>query len=149
KLTGTAARNHTIQGGYLNNARTVTNASGIFSLIADPNSLITRSLPNSYYYTNYRGVFGGGTLVEAQYSQRHFEFKGDGASSTNLADSPFFSNSFGVVYHAPYFSALDPEQRNNRQLTAAVTNFWAAAGRHQTKTGYEFFRSQRTGGNSQ
>src|SRR6185503_12753974 len=64
-------------------------------------------------------------------------------------DSPFFSNTFGLVYHAPYFSGLDPEQRNNRQLTANVTNFWMAAGRHQTKAGYEFFRSQRTGGNSQ
>jgi hypothetical protein len=149
KLTATVKQNHTIQGGYLNNARTVSNTSGIISLIADPASLITRSLPNAYYYTNYRGVFGGGTLIEGQYSQRHFEFQGDGGTSTNIANSPFYSPSLNVIYHAPYFSALDPEQRNNFQGTAAVTNFWALAGRHQTKTGYEFFRSQRTGGNSQ
>jgi hypothetical protein len=150
KLTGTIKQNHTIQGAYLNNSTSVNNTSGLgFSLIADPASLITRTLPNSYYYTNYRGILGSGTLVEAQYSQRHFEFQGDGGTSTAITDSPFFSNSFGVVYHAPYFSANDPEQRNNRQLTANVTNFWTAAGRHQTKTGYEFFRSQRTGGNSQ
>jgi hypothetical protein len=149
KVTGTVKQNHTIQGGYLNNARTVSNTSGILSLIADPQSLITRSLPNAYYYTNYRGVLGNGTLVEAQYSQRHFEFQGDGGTSSNILDSPFFSNSFGLIYHAPYFSALDPEQRNNFQGTANVTNFWNGAGRHQTKGGYEFFRSQRTGGNSQ
>jgi hypothetical protein len=150
KLTGTFAQNHTIQGGYLNNARTVSNTSGILSLIADPASLITRSLPNSYYYTNYRGVLGGGWLAEAQYSQRHFEFQGDGGpASTNILDSPFFSNSFGLVYHAPYFCACDPEQRNNRQLTGAVTSFWTGGGRHQTKGGLEWFRSQRTGGNSQ
>ena len=149
KLTATVAPNHTIQGGYLNNARTVSNTSGLSSLIADPQSLITRSLPNSYYYTNYKGVIGNGMLVEAQYSQRRFEFQGEGGTSTNILDSPFFSNSFGLVFHAPYFSANDPEQRNNRQLTANVTNFWAGAGRHQTKAGYEFFRSQRTGGNSQ
>jgi Carboxypeptidase regulatory-like domain/TonB-dependent Receptor Plug Domain len=150
KLTGTIAQNHTIQGGYLNNARTVSNTSGILSLIADPRSLITRSLPNSYYYTNYKGVFGSGTLVEGQYSQRHFEFQGDGLqASTNILDSPFFSNSLGLIYNAPYFCACDPEQRNNRQLTGAVTNFWTGAGRHQTKGGFEWFRSQRTGGNSQ
>ena len=53
------------------------------------------------------------------------------------------------VYNSPYFCACDPEQRNNRQATAALTNFWTAGGTHQTKVGYEFFRSQRTGGNSQ
>ena len=149
KLTATIKQNHTIQGDYLNNSTSANNTSGIFGLVADPDSLITRTLPNAYYYTNYRGILGNGTLVEAQYSQRHFEFQGDGGTSANIKDSPFFSNSFGLIYHAPYFSALDPEQRNNRQLTANVTNFWTGAGRHQTKAGYEFFRSQRTGGNSQ
>ena len=150
KLTGTVASNHTIQGGYLNNARTVSNTSGIFSLIADPASLITRSLPNSYYYTNYRGVFGGGMLAEAQYSQRKFKFQNDGIpASTNILDSPIFSNEFSLVFHSPYFCACDPEQRNNKQLTGSVTNFWDAAGRHQSKVGFEWYRSQRTGGNSQ
>ena len=150
KLTGTVLRNHTIQGAYLNNSREVSNTSGIFDLIGDPASLITRTLPNSYYYTNYHGVLGGGTLLEGQYSQRHFEFKGDGSpASTNITDSPFYSPAVNAVYHRPYFCACDPEQRNNRQLTAALTNFWTASGTHQTKVGYEFFRSQRTGGNSQ
>jgi carboxypeptidase family protein len=150
KFTGTVAQNHTIQGGYLNNATTTDHTSGLLSLIADPASLITRSLPNSYYYTNYKGVFGSGTLVEGQYSQRKFEFKGEGLpASTDILDSPFFSNEFGLVYHRPYFSSSDPEQRNNRQLTGAVTNFFGGAGQHQMKSGFEFFRSQRTGGNSQ
>ncbi len=30
-----------------------------------------------------------------------------------------------------------------------MTGFWRGAGRHQTKSGYEFFRSQLTGGGSQ
>ena len=149
KLTGTIAPNHTIQGGYLNNARTVSNTSGILSLIADPHSLITRSLPNWYYYTNYKGVLGSGLLIEGQYSQRHFQFSGDGGTSTAITDSPMFSNSQGLIYNAPYFCACDPENRNNRQITANVTKFWNAHGSHTTKGGYEWFRSQRTGGNSQ
>jgi outer membrane receptor protein involved in Fe transport len=149
KLTGTVAQNHTIQGGFMDNARTVTNTSGIVSLVADPHSLITRSLPNWYYYTNYKGVIGNGLLIEGQYSQRHFEFSGDGGTSTAITDSPMFSNSLGLIYNAPYFCACDPEQRNNRQITANVTKFWTGNGRHTTKGGYEWFRSQRTGGNSQ
>jgi hypothetical protein len=54
-----------------------------------------------------------------------------------------------TIYNAPYFDASDPEQRNNKQFTANLTNFWNRRGAHETKYGYEFFRSQRTGGNSQ
>ena len=52
-------------------------------------------------------------------------------------------------YNAPYFDATDPEERNNRQVTGNVTYFIEGAGRHELKTGYEWFRSQNTGGNSQ
>src|SRR4029077_15580466 len=45
--------------------------------------------------------------------------------------------------------ASDPEQRNNRQLTGNLTYYLTKAGHHDFKGGYEFFRSQRTGGNSQ
>src|SRR5262249_49610232 len=51
--------------------------------------------------------------------------------------------------NAPYGSAKDPEQRNNRQITGSTTAYWNLAGRHETKDGYEFFRSQRQGGGSQ
>ena len=33
KLTGTLHQNHTIQGGYLNNDRSITNTSGVESLM--------------------------------------------------------------------------------------------------------------------
>jgi hypothetical protein len=150
KITGTVATNHTIQGGFLNNPRTVTNDSGLLSRAIDPNVLKTRSFPNRYYYTNYRGVAGGALLIEAQYSQRQFKFENSGGTSTNIVDSPFLSaTQCACLYNAPYFDATDPTGRNNRQLTASVTRFWAAGGRHDTKVGYEFFRSQLVGGNSQ
>ena len=65
-----------------------------------------------------------------------------GGSSTNIVESPFFTLSTGRHYNAPYFDATDPENRNNRQLTGAVTYFFQGAGRHEVKGGYEFFRSQ-------
>jgi hypothetical protein len=149
KLTGTVAQNHTIQGGYLNDPRTRTNDSGLFSFVITPDSLVTRSNPNWYYFTNYKGVLKNNFLVEGQYSERRFEFVGDGGTSTNILDSPVLALSCACLYNAPYFDATDGEQRNNRQLTGSATSFWTKSGRHETKVGYEFFRSQRTGGNSQ
>jgi outer membrane receptor protein involved in Fe transport len=148
KLTGTAATNHTLQGGYLNNYRERTNNSGLQSFIIDPASEVDRTNPNMYYFTNYRGVRGN-MMFEAQFSQRKFEFADDGGTSTNIVDSPFISLTCACLYNAPYFDATDPENRNNRQLTGNMTTFWNGGGRHETKVGYEYFRSQRTGGNSQ
>jgi hypothetical protein len=148
KLTGTVAPNHTLQGGYLNNYRERTNNSGLQSFIIDPASEVDRTNPNMYYFTNYRGLLGN-LMIEAQYSQRKFKFADDGGTSTNIVDSPFISLTCACLYNAPYFDATDPENRNNRQITGNVTSFWNGAGRHETKVGYEFFRSQRTGGNSQ
>lgn len=149
KLTGRLSDAHTLQGGYLSNGTTVDNTSGILSLLIDPNSLVTRELPNSYYFTNYRGVLTSRLLAEAQYSQRKFKFVGEGGTSTNILDSPFSALSLAAVYNAPYFDATDPESRNNRQLTGNVTYFMERAGRHELKAGYEWFRSQQQGGNSQ
>jgi outer membrane receptor protein involved in Fe transport len=150
KVTGTVAANHTIQAGYLNNSRQVSNTSGLFGFAIAPVDLVTRSLPNWYYFTNYRGTLKNNFLIEAQYSERRFRFQGDGGTSTNIFDSPIFTNhQTAAFYNAPYFDANDQEQRNNRQLTGSATYFLEKAGRHEIKAGYEFFRSQRTGGNSQ
>ena len=148
KLTGTVAPNQTIQGGYLNNYRERTNNSGLQSFVIEPASEVDRTNPNMYYFTNYRGVRGN-TIWEAQFSQRKFKNANDGGTSTNIVDSPFISLTCACAYNAPYFDATDPENRNNQQITGNVTTFWNGRGRHETKVGYEYFRSQRTGGNSQ
>jgi hypothetical protein len=149
KVTTTVNANHTFQGGYLNNSRTVNPTSGVFDLVADPHSLTEQRYPNWYAFGNYRGVLRNNLLAEAQYSERRFEFAGGGGTSQDIIDSPFYSPSVGVIYNAPYFDATDPEQRNNRQFTGNVTSFIERAGRHEVKAGYEYFRSQNIGGNSQ
>jgi hypothetical protein len=150
KLTGTPINGQTIQGGFLNNPRALTNSSGLpDSFLIDPAVVVNQNYPNWYYYTNYRGVFGGGTLVEGQYSQRKLEFHQTGPSGSDIHDSPFFNLDANQNYSQPFFDANDPEQRNNRQLTGNVMRYWSRGGRHETKTGYEWFRSQDVGGNSQ
>jgi hypothetical protein len=149
KLTGTFAKNHTLQGGFFNDPRSTTNASGAQSLIIDPHSEDSVSFPNWYVFTNYRGVLENQFFVEAQYSERRFENRGGGTGTDLVHDSPFVGTCFCTLYNAPYFDATDLEQRNNRQLTGSATTFWSLSGQHATKAGYEFYRSQRTGGGSQ
>jgi len=150
KITGSPANGHTVQGEFFNNPQTITNSSGLSnSFLMDPHVLITRSNPNKSLYLNYRGVLGDSLLAESQYSQRSYTFNQTGPSGSSILDSPFFDINQTVNYNAPYFDTNDPEERNNRQLTGNVTSYWTAAGRHETKGGYEWFRSQRTGGNSQ
>jgi hypothetical protein len=150
KITGTILNNHTLQGGWLNDPRKRTNNSGLQQFVIDSHSEVDRQNPNWYSFVNYRGVLKANALAEIQYSERRFEFKNDGGTNTDLiAGSPIFALSCGCVYNAPYFDATDPEQRNNKQFTGNMTNFWNGGGGHETKYGYEFYRSQRTGGNSQ
>lgn len=146
KLTGTLAPSHTVQAGYLNNSTNLENSSGALSLLIDPSSLDDVRRPNWYYVSNYRGVLGDRLLAEAQYSERRFTFE-LGGTSTDIVDSVFLSVSQGrtSVYNAPLGNEADPEQRNNRQVTWSLTGFWSGVGRHDTKGGYEFFRSQRSG----
>ena len=149
KLTSTLVQNHTIQGGYLNNARTQVSRP-TFSFTIDNAAVGERTLPNWYAFANYRGVLRSNLLAEAQYSQRKFGFRGAGGTSTNIVDSPFITLTQDLAhFNAQYFDATDPENRNNGQFTGNITYFVQAAGRHEFKSGYEFFRSQNTGGNSQ
>jgi hypothetical protein len=152
KVTGTAAPNHTLQFGYLNNfSETVDRPSFDFSI--DPSTLYTEQRPNWYAFGNYRGVFGSGLLAELQYTRRRFRFEGAGGRDSNLVNSPMFTAvelGFGAYhYNAPYFDANDVEQRNNQQLTGNLTGFVERGGRHEIKGGYEFYQSQLAGGGGQ
>lgn len=149
KVTVTPWANQTFQGGYLNNHREISNTPS-FGFSIDPLTLSTQKLPNWYVFGNYRGVVRSNLLFEAQVSERRYKFDGVGGTSTAIADSPFITLTQDLGhYNAPYFDATDPEERNNRQLNANMTYFLEGRGRHEIKGGYEWYRSQNTGGNSQ
>ena len=151
KLTATPFANQTFQGNFTTNPTTQTQpALGGFEI--DPATLITRKTPNTVFGANWHGLLGSKLLGEAAYSQRHFSFLNAGGTSTVLNDSPIFTltqNDGNWEYNAPYFDATDPEDRNNRQLTANLAYTVSKAGRHDLKGGWEWYRSTRTGGNSQ
>ena len=158
KLTGTIAPSHTVQGIYINNATEQANTSGVgLGRLVDASTLYTRQLPNRLFAVNYNGVLARTALATLQCSHKKQARRNNGGRSTNILDSPFLTlgATRGVpgflFYHAPYFDATDPEDRNNRQVTGSLTYLASTDrfGTHDLKGGAEYFVSTGIGGNSQ
>ena len=149
KFTGTVARGHLLEGSYMRN--TTAQDQPTFTFSRDPATLINRSLPNDLWVTTYRGAVTNDLFIEGQISRREFGFRNTGGTSSDILDSPFITVTQGLGhYNAPYFDNSDPEDRNNRQVTASATYFLpTGAGTHSIKGGFEHFQSTNTGGNSQ
>jgi len=158
KVTGTPRPNHTIQGSFVDNKTEERDRASLnVTLSLDTTVLVTRQTPNRLFVANYTGVLGSKTYITGQFSQKNFGFRNAGGTSTALADSPFRARGVaagttnGQHYHAPFFSALDPEDRDNTQFAGSATYFLTtqSAGTHSLKAGAEHFTSSRVGGNSQ
>jgi hypothetical protein len=156
KITGTPITNHTVSLGYLNSPTNQTNQPSINSTFSsDPRTLVNRELPNNRWVANWQGVLTSSLFATFQYSRKDFGFRGAGGTSDAITDSPMLSRGIlqGVTptrhYNAPYFSANDPEDRNNRQYAGSLSYHFTGGGRHDLKGGFEHFKSYRTGGNSQ
>ena len=151
KLTGTLAQGHTLQGSFIDNRVRRANEP-VLSFSIDRAALISPSIPNRLGVVNYNGALSSRMLLSAQYSQKRFATEGVGGTSTDIIDSPFLTrNAPQYQYNAPYFDASDPEQRNNRQLTASLSYFTSSRrwGSHDLKGGVEHFVDTRVGANAQ
>lgn len=157
KITASPVLGHTISGDYTNNSTEENNRYSLNSNSLDTKVLINRQLPNNLFVANYNGIFGNKYFANVQYSQKKFKFENAGGTSTAIKDSPFMTRGIlaGVPatlhYNAPYFSALDPESRDNHQVSASVSETLStrSIGTHDVKAGFEYYRTTRTGGNSQ
>jgi hypothetical protein len=157
KFTGSPANGHSISGDYTNNSTAQDNIYSLNSNSLDTSVLINRTLPNNLFVANYNGIFGSKYFANLQYSQKKFRFEGAGGTSTAIKDSPFMTRGIlagvpaNLHSNAPFFSALDPESRNNHQFSGSVSETFATKriGTHDVKAGGEYYRSTRTGGNAQ
>ena len=149
KLTGTVTPGHRLEGSYMRN--TTAQQRPTFTFSRDPATLISRTLPNDLWVATYRGAVTSSLFIEGQVSRRKFGFRDTGGTSLDIVDSPFITVTQGLGhFNAPYFDSTDPEDRNNRQVTASATYFLPTdAGTHSIKSGFEHFQSTNTGGNSQ
>ncbi|HEY0592058.1 MAG TPA: TonB-dependent receptor, partial [Thermoanaerobaculia bacterium] len=157
KLTGAVTPSHHLQASYSDNP-TERN----LELQVSPRELAALARDskreNDGYVVNYTGVLTSTLFAEARYSEKRFKFINTGGWLTNIEDSPH--RHFGLLpgtaagggtFVAPYFDSTDPEDRDNEQMYAALSYFWAPPrlGSHDIKLGAERFTVVRTGGNSQ
>jgi outer membrane receptor protein involved in Fe transport len=155
KLTGNIADRHQLQAQYTEfnqDQFRVSSSAGS----ATPQTQTTWSTPSELIVARYSGVLTSSLFGELQYSEKSFLFQTnlEMAGRNDLArDSPFWDDfgDIGVHYHAPHWDVTDPEDRNNEQISTALSYFLdtAAIGSHDLKVGYEDFNTYRTGGNSQ
>ncbi len=155
KGTGTLAANHRVQANYIRNSTDSTRLPFTFTI--DPNIPEHPSFPNDLFVVSYNGVLTPKLLATFQVSQKQFGFRGSGGTDTNIVNSPFITQGVleGVSpvlhYNGNYFDATDPEDRDNFQYAGTLSYFLSTPGfgSHDIKGGFEHFKSNRTGGNSQ
>lgn len=158
KLTGTLAPNQIVSGSYLKTANANENLPSLnASAELDPLGLINRQTPTDLAVVNYNGVLGRKIFGTLQFSRKTFGFRNAGGTSSAITDSPFRTRGLApsvpasLLYNAPFFSANDPEDRNNKQLSGslAYTLSNRRYGTHDLKGGAEVYVSTHTGGNAQ
>jgi hypothetical protein len=163
KFTGTPAAGHTVTFDYINNSTAQNNRYSLNANSLDPSVLISETQPNSLVSLNYNGLIAKKYFATLQYSQKKFGFVNAGGTDTAITASPIRTRGAAatssptggeqanLLYAAPFFSALDPENRNNHQFTGSVSYTLSTkrTGTHDFKGGGEYYRSTRTGGNSQ
>ena len=155
KLTGTLAPGQTLQGTYID-SRTEQYA------VSHPNSIDARALTtpvtaNRLGVATWRGALANRAFVTAQYSQKFWQVRDNGGTSTDIHDSPFLTRGTttgvpgNLEYGSPYFDSTDPDGRHNRQATATISYLLGTRGfgSHELKSGGEYFVSTRRTGNSQ
>ncbi|MBK9372971.1 MAG: TonB-dependent receptor [Holophagales bacterium] len=153
KLTVSPFQNHTFTGSYLEVAREQGNYYYTPIPILTLDQLYTRQLPQSLLALNYNGVLTDKLFVEAQYSQRKFEFQNSGALFTDLiGGTAMYDLSLGAMYNSPVFCGVcSPEQRNNEAFLVKGTYFLSTKGlgSHNIVLGYEDFTGVRKSNNYQ
>jgi outer membrane receptor for ferrienterochelin and colicin len=155
KLTGNINESHTLQVDYTYSNNKGTNVVP-FDFTAESSGDVNPEQPASIIVASYNGVFTPALIGSLRYSEKKFQFKGYGGTNTDVvAGTPFFSDASGTQdflhYHAPYFDATDPEDRNNRDIAGSLSYYLSAGklGNHDLKAGVDIFKTIHTGGNSQ
>ena len=155
KATGTIAKGHTLLANYIKDTTDQTRLP--FASSIDPNVAEHPTFPNSLFVASYNGVLNSKLLANFQVSQKKEGFRGSGGYDTDIHASPFFTIGVadgvpgGLHYNGNYFDATDPEDRDNFQYAGSLSYFLTTArgGSHDVKAGFEHFKSNQTGGNSQ
>ncbi|MEO7795496.1 MAG: TonB-dependent receptor, partial [Thermoanaerobaculia bacterium] len=158
KLTFSPTANHRITGSYIDIAQEqLTGHGGNLNYLVDLSGLHTRSLPNTLLAANYSGVLSSSFFIEAQYSERAFNFEATGGSDPSLAGgTPIFDPANGIIYNEAIFcdASICPNGGDKREsvdylLKASYFLSTENAGSHDIVGGLDSFDDIRTSNNYQ
>jgi len=158
KLTFSPTANHRFTGSYIDiSQEQLTGHGGNLNYLVDLSGLHTRSLPNTLMAANYSGVLTSNFFVEAQYSERSFNFEATGGADPSLAGgTPIFDPANGIIYNEPIFcdASLCPDggdERASENYLAKASYFLSTenTGSHDIVAGFDSFDDIRTSNNYQ
>ena len=118
----------------------------------DLDSLVSRETPQELKAINYTGIFSNNFFVEAQYSERKFEFVGSGSLFTDLIRGTLIVGTGGERWNSPTFCGVcRVEERSNENILAKATYFLSSErwGSHELLGGYDSFDDIRVADNHQ
>jgi hypothetical protein len=118
----------------------------------DLDSLVARETPQELKAINYTGIFSNNFFVEAQYSERKFEFVGSGSLFTDLIRGTLIVGTGGERWNSPTFCGVcRVEERSNENTLAKATYFLSTEkmGSHELLAGYDTFDDIRVADNHQ
>lgn len=156
KLTFSPTANHRLTGSYIDiSQEQLAPHGGLANYLVDLSGLATRSLPNTLLAANYSGVLSSNFFVEAQYSERAFNFEPSGGTDGSFAGgTPIFDTNNGVIFNESIFCGIcadGGDERKNQDYLAKASYFLSTkgSGSHDLVFGVDFFDDIRTSNNYQ
>ena len=160
KLTFSPTSNHRITGSYIDVSQDqITGHGGNLGYLVDLSGLATRSLPNTLLAGNYSGVLSPNFFVEAQYSERSFNFEANGGTDPSLAGgTPIFDPANGIIYNESIFCdsasaptvatsgkarTISPRRATSCRPRTSVHTIWWPASTASTTSGRATTTSRR------
>jgi hypothetical protein len=158
KLTWGITPSHRVIGSYVDIAEEATNTS--FGDIMDLRSLVANpSYPNTLMALNYSGVISDNFFLEAQYSEKKYQFVGTGSP---WVDDPALGQYDGTLlrdrqrnlrrFWSPTFRQKEDGERRDHELYTINASYFLSTGSlgtHEFKAGYEHFDELRSVNNYQ
>lgn len=156
KLTYSPSSNHRFTGSYIEIEDTsVTGHGGLVNYLVDLEALHDRSTPQDLLAINYSGVLTSNFFVEAQYSERSFNFEPEGGSDTSLlGGTPILDQVNVLFFNESIFCGVcadGGDKRENENLLAKASYFLSTEGlgSHDLVFGYDTYDDIRTSNNYQ
>ncbi len=153
KLTLAINAGHRLLGSYIDIDE--SDGGDVFGDVLDLGSVNSRKLPQELWSANYTGILTENLFLEAQYSERKFQFVGSGSKFTDLIRGTLLVGDLtrgNPRWHSATFCGVClPEERSNENSLLKASYFLSTErlGAHELVAGYDTFNDIRAADNHQ